>query len=49
MNLANKITVIRILLIPFPVFLLQPNPYWLAHKIPFFAHLRRSDYACFVA
>ncbi|URN93786.1 MAG: CDP-diacylglycerol--glycerol-3-phosphate 3-phosphatidyltransferase [Candidatus Pristimantibacillus lignocellulolyticus] len=39
MNLANKITVIRILLIPFLIILLQPYPHWLESKVYFFAHL----------
>lgn len=39
MNLANKITIIRIMLIPFFVILLLPYPHWLANKPQIFSHL----------
>ncbi|OBR65177.1 CDP-diacylglycerol--glycerol-3-phosphate 3-phosphatidyltransferase [Paenibacillus oryzae] len=39
MNLANKITIIRIILIPFFVILLLPYPHWLANKAQIFSHL----------
>lgn len=47
MNLANKITVIRILLIPFLIILLQPYPHWLESKVHFFAHL--NEYGIYYA
>jgi len=39
MNLANKITIARILLIPFLLVFLQPYPEWLVDKSFIFAHL----------
>src|SRR5690606_19412233 len=39
MNLANKITVTRILLIPFLIIFLHPYPYWLEQEVYLFAHL----------
>lgn len=41
MNLANKITIIRILLIPFLIVLLQPYPRWLENEIYLFHHLNQ--------
>ena len=41
MNLANKITIIRILLIPFLIVLLQPYPHWLENKVYLFHHLNQ--------
>lgn len=41
MNLANKITIFRILLVPFLVVLLQPYPHWLDNEVPVFAHLNQ--------
>jgi CDP-diacylglycerol--glycerol-3-phosphate 3-phosphatidyltransferase len=39
MNLANKITLVRIFLIPLLIIVLQPYPLWLENKMPLFAHL----------
>ncbi|MFD2117897.1 CDP-diacylglycerol--glycerol-3-phosphate 3-phosphatidyltransferase [Paenibacillus yanchengensis] len=39
MNMANKITILRILLIPLIIVLLQPYPPWIVIEIPFFGHL----------
>lgn len=39
MNLANKITLVRILLIPLLIIVIQPYPLWLENKMPIFAHL----------
>jgi CDP-diacylglycerol--glycerol-3-phosphate 3-phosphatidyltransferase len=41
MNLANKITIARICLIPLVIFLLQPFPSWLSEKIHLFGHLNQ--------
>ncbi|CAM3954625.1 CDP-diacylglycerol--glycerol-3-phosphate 3-phosphatidyltransferase [Cohnella lubricantis] len=41
MNLANRITIARILLIPCLVLLLQPYPQWLGDAAPLFAHLNQ--------
>jgi CDP-diacylglycerol---glycerol-3-phosphate 3-phosphatidyltransferase len=41
MNLANKITIARICLIPLVILLLQPYPNWMSDKFHFFAHLNQ--------
>lgn len=41
MNLANKITMIRIMLIPIILLVLQPYPQWLNEKAPIFQHLNQ--------
>jgi len=50
MNLANKITMIRILLIPFLIILLQPYPEWMENKVSFLSHLNSwgTYYAAFL-
>jgi len=39
MNLANKVTMFRIVLIPFLVILLQPYPQWMENKFQIFSYL----------
>lgn len=41
MNLANKITIVRILLIPLLIVLLQPYPHWLEDKVQLLAYLNQ--------
>lgn len=50
MNLANKITIIRILLIPVFLLILQPYPQWLGERASFFDHLNHYGiyYAAFL-
>lgn len=39
MNLANKITILRIFLIPLIIVLLQPYPQWMVNDVPFLGNL----------
>jgi CDP-diacylglycerol--glycerol-3-phosphate 3-phosphatidyltransferase len=50
MNLANKITVVRIMLIPFFVMLLLPYPQWLENQSLLFSYLNQygAYYAAFL-
>jgi CDP-diacylglycerol--glycerol-3-phosphate 3-phosphatidyltransferase len=41
MNLANKITILRIALIPFLILLLQPYPEWLVNRLSILEHFNQ--------
>lgn len=41
MNVANKITIVRILLIPLLILLLHPIPQWLLSEIPMLEHFNK--------
>lgn len=47
MNLANKITMIRIFLIPLLIVLLQPYPQWMESQLSIFSHF--NDWGIYYA